>query len=56
MKKYIQPNIKIVALRTHSIMASVSSVTGLDGVKRGSGDFSGGAADSRNDDWWDDEE
>jgi hypothetical protein len=53
MKKYIKPTIASVNLQIESLM-EINSVTGLDGVKRG-GEFGGGDADSRLNEFWDEE-
>ena len=48
MKTYIQPETKVVALRTIQVMA-----TSLPGVKMGSGSVNAADVDSRQDNSWD---
>jgi len=56
MKKYVKPNIEVVNIKMQSLLQnSLGSVTGLDGVERGEGDFGGGSSDSRGSYWEDDE-
>ncbi|MCR5817567.1 MAG: hypothetical protein K6F89_00505 [Prevotella sp.] len=57
MKTYIKPNTKITLINIQPLLGnSVASVSGLDGVTKSSGDFAGGAADSRGYSDWDDDE
>ena len=58
MKKYIKPNVRVVAIKTQHLLESnsITTVTGANGIGRGSGDFGGGAADSRRRGYWDDDE
>lgn len=57
MKKYIEPKLVIVKLRTQRLLQnSIRSVSGLDGVGKGDGDFGGGKSDSRSNSFWDDDE
>lgn len=57
MKKYIQPELTVVAVNLQTLICnSVTEVTGLDGVEMSNEDFEGGAVDSRRKDVWDDEE
>ena len=58
MKTYIKPSITIAVVETEGLIAAsntVGSVSGLEGVTQGDGDFGGGAADSRGG-WFDDED
>lgn len=55
MKKYIKPNLEIVQVKTESLL-DIASVQGADDIKRGQGYFGGGAADSRDGGYWDDED
>ena len=54
MKEYIKPNLKIVEIKTESLL-DIHSVQGADGITR-QGTFGGGAADSRDGGYWDDED
>ena len=60
MKKiYIIPELNITKLTVENMVAAspLSSVSGLDGVSKGQGDFTGGAADVKSNDVynvWDD--
>lgn len=58
MKAYIKPNIEITSVDLQPLLDnSITSVTGLDGVEKGEGDFGGGPVDSRGSrSIWDDEE
>lgn len=56
MKKYIKPNVLIVAVKVSTLLNqnSINDVKGLDGVQKG-GIYGGGSADSRA--WtWDEED
>ena len=55
MKEYIKPNLKIVEIKTESLL-DIHSVQGADDIKRGQGYFVGGDADSRDGGYWDDED
>ncbi|MBR1683355.1 MAG: hypothetical protein IJ700_08420 [Bacteroidaceae bacterium] len=56
-KAYIEPVLQVtpITLESHLMQNSVGSVTGLDGVEKGEGDFGGGASDTKSSDWniWD---
>ena len=59
-KTYINPEMIVVPLMAkHMIANSLQSLSGLDGVSMGDGDFAGGAADVKglefNTNIWDDE-
>ena len=54
MKEYIKPNLKIVEIKTESLL-QINSVQGADGITR-QGTFGGGTADSRDGGYWDDED
>ena len=58
MKAYIKPTITETLVELQPLMDgnSVTKVTGLDGVGKGNGDFTGGAADTRRGSVWGDEE
>lgn len=57
MKAYIKPNTEMTLVEVQSLMQnSIKTVTGLDGVDKGEGDFQGGVVDSRRHNVWDDEE
>ena len=59
-KAYMAPAITITTVEMQAPLASsnsVTSVSGIDGLTVGDGDFSGGAADSRRGgSLWDDED
>jgi hypothetical protein len=54
MKEYIKPNLKIVEIKTESLL-DIASVQGADDITR-KGTFAGGNADSRDGGYWDDED
>lgn len=57
MKAYIKPNTEMTLVEVQSLMQnSIKTVTGLDNVEKGEGDFQGSVVDSRRHNVWDDEE
>ena len=58
MKKYIKPNVLIVAVKVEKLLNnnSITSLRGLSGVEKKEGFFSGVDADSRRNRYWDDED
>lgn len=57
MKAYIKPNTELAVVEFQSLMQnSITTVTGLNDVEKGEGDFQGGVVDSRRHNVWDDEE
>ena len=56
MKKYMKPNVEVMDVEIESLL-DMTSVTGLDDVTTGEGEFPGGNADSRElDIFFDDED
>ena len=57
MKAYIKPVTTETKIELQHLMQnSITTVTGVDGLGKGEGDFTGGAVDSRSGNVWDDED
>lgn len=54
-KTYLKPTIEVMHLEVHPLMQnSIQTINGIDGVTPSGTEFTGGEADSRRNNLWDD--